>query len=120
MATRPNLLLIVSDQHSPHVMGCAGDAVVRTPYHGHGRPQLFNLQTDPQETVDRAEDPACKDTRDQLLGLALAGWDPERIQRTLQRRCADLGLLNRWADAVQPDDPDHWAALPNVTVFPEA
>ena len=29
---RPNLLVIVSDQHSPHVLGCAGDSVVRTPH----------------------------------------------------------------------------------------
>lgn len=28
---RPNLLVIMSDQHSPHVMGCAGDPVVLTP-----------------------------------------------------------------------------------------
>ncbi|MEO7653764.1 MAG: sulfatase-like hydrolase/transferase, partial [Bryobacteraceae bacterium] len=28
---RPNILIIMSDQHSPHVMGCRGDSVVRTP-----------------------------------------------------------------------------------------
>ncbi|HUV38628.1 MAG TPA: sulfatase-like hydrolase/transferase [Planctomycetota bacterium] len=28
---RPNLVLIMSDQHNPHVMGCAGNDVVRTP-----------------------------------------------------------------------------------------
>lgn len=32
MADRPNLLVIMSDQHSPHVLGCAGDSVVRTPH----------------------------------------------------------------------------------------
>jgi len=31
MADRPNILLIMSDQHNPHVLGCAGDEVVRTP-----------------------------------------------------------------------------------------
>jgi len=31
MADRPNILLIVSDQHSGQVLGCAGDEVVRTP-----------------------------------------------------------------------------------------
>ncbi|MCZ6678379.1 MAG: sulfatase-like hydrolase/transferase [Candidatus Poribacteria bacterium] len=31
MANSPNILLIMSDQHSPHVLGCAGDEVVRTP-----------------------------------------------------------------------------------------
>lgn len=29
--SQPNILLIMSDQHSPHVLGCAGDEVVRTP-----------------------------------------------------------------------------------------
>lgn len=28
---RPNILLIMSDQHHPHIMGCEGDPVVRTP-----------------------------------------------------------------------------------------
>ncbi len=28
---RPNILAIMSDQHSPHVLGCYGDRVVRTP-----------------------------------------------------------------------------------------
>jgi choline-sulfatase len=28
---RPNFVVIMSDQHSPHVLGCAGDGVVRTP-----------------------------------------------------------------------------------------
>lgn len=32
MSNRPNLLLIMTDQHSPHVLGCAGDRVVRTPH----------------------------------------------------------------------------------------
>lgn len=32
MSTRqPNIVLIMSDQHNPRVMGCAGDTVVRTP-----------------------------------------------------------------------------------------
>ena len=28
---RPNILLIMSDQHSPRLLGCAGDSIVRTP-----------------------------------------------------------------------------------------
>ncbi len=31
MAERPNFLLLMSDQHNPHVLGCYGDAVARTP-----------------------------------------------------------------------------------------
>ncbi len=29
---RPNVLILLSDQHSPHVLGCYGDTVVRTPW----------------------------------------------------------------------------------------
>jgi len=29
---KPNFLIIMADQQSPHVMGCAGDRVVRTPH----------------------------------------------------------------------------------------
>lgn len=29
--SRPNFVVIMSDQHNPHVMGCAGNTVVRTP-----------------------------------------------------------------------------------------
>ncbi len=33
MATdRPNILLIMSDEHDPGVMGCYGDSVVQTPH----------------------------------------------------------------------------------------
>ena len=32
MPRRPHLLVIMSDQHNPHVMGCAGDRIVATPF----------------------------------------------------------------------------------------
>jgi len=31
MNNRPNILIIMSDQHAPNAMGCAGDPVIRTP-----------------------------------------------------------------------------------------
>lgn len=31
MNDRPNFLVIISDQHNPHNMGCAGDPIIRTP-----------------------------------------------------------------------------------------
>ena len=30
-AEQPNLLVIMSDQHNPHIMGCAGNEIVQTP-----------------------------------------------------------------------------------------
>lgn len=32
MADRPNILMIMSDEHDPNVMGCYGDSVVQTPH----------------------------------------------------------------------------------------
>jgi len=32
MSDRPNFLILLSDQHSPHVAGCYGDPVVKTPH----------------------------------------------------------------------------------------
>lgn len=29
--TRPNILIILSDQHHPHMLGCAGEPILRTP-----------------------------------------------------------------------------------------
>ena len=29
--TRPNIVLVMSDQHNPSVMGCAGNTIVQTP-----------------------------------------------------------------------------------------
>ena len=31
MADRPNILVIMSDQHNKSIMGCAGNKIVRTP-----------------------------------------------------------------------------------------
>ncbi|MEX0326250.1 MAG: sulfatase [Puniceicoccaceae bacterium] len=31
MSRRPNILFIMSDQHSPHVLGCAGNSIINTP-----------------------------------------------------------------------------------------
>jgi len=31
MERQPNFHIIMSDQHSPHIMGCAGDPIIRTP-----------------------------------------------------------------------------------------
>jgi len=88
-------------------------------HHGYDRPELFNLDEDPDEYVDRAEDPACAPVREELTALVLDGWDAEQVERTLARRGPDHKVLADWADAVRPDDPDQWSAPEGTTVFPE-
>lgn len=76
-------------------------------YHGY-RPQLFNLASDPRETYDRAQDPACQAIRDRLLGLVFANWDPERIAATLTRKRAEKVLLGQWWRNTNPPDAHRW------------
>ena len=49
-------------------------------YHGE-RPELFDLEADPDEVNDLAGDVAHRQTLERLLAAALAGWDPDEIAR---------------------------------------
>lgn len=61
MSKRPNILFIVSDQHSPHVLGCAGNDVIATP-------SLDRLAAEGTR-FDRAycQNPLCAPSRASLL-----------------------------------------------------
>ena len=76
-------------------------------YHGH-RPQLFDLAADPLETRDLARDPAHDATRDRLLGLLLADWDPEAITRQLARKRKEREVLAAWWRGMEPPDAHRW------------
>jgi len=71
MADQPNILLIVSDQHTPGLMGCAGDEVVRTPH----------LDSIAQRGV-RFENAYC--------GAPLCV--PSRMTMLTGRHCSDIGV----------------------------
>lgn len=61
MSKRPNILFIVSDQHSPHVLGCAGNDIIATP-------SLDRLASQGMR-FDRAycQNPLCAPSRASLL-----------------------------------------------------
>ena len=88
-------------------------------YHGFDRPQLFNLEEDPDEFHDRAADPSCAEVRNQLQELLLNGWDGDEIEAVLQRRSETRPLLRQWASAVPHDLSDFWRAPPDCNLFPE-
>lgn len=83
------------------------------------RPQLFNMEQDPGEWEDLAEDPAHEETVRRLLAKVLDGWDAERIEREVERLMPDVKVLVEWGRAVKPECPDHWSAPPGSNVFPE-
>jgi choline-sulfatase len=76
-------------------------------YAGH-RPQLFNLDDDPDETRDRAADPGCAAVRDDLTTRVLDGWDPDAIARAIAAKDAGLAVLRAWARATRPAEQHRW------------
>ncbi len=73
-------------------------------YHGH-RPQLFDLDDDPEERNDRADDPACAEIREALTARVLEGWHPEAIAAELDARGREKQVLAAWTRAVRPASP---------------
>ncbi len=76
-------------------------------YHGQ-RPQLFDLDADPDEMKDLAEDPRYAAIRDALCAKLLAGWDPAAIAAAMARRREDKSVMQQWARAVRPEESYRW------------
>ncbi len=77
-------------------------------YHGFA-PQLFNLQDDPGELIDRADDPACASIREELLARVLDGWNPDAIAEKIAALRADNVILKKWAEHVHPQETHRWS-----------
>lgn len=75
----------------------------------HGlEPQLFDMEDDPQELVDLAQDPRYASLRASLLRSILSDWDPEAIANGEDARWREMGLIDRWirsSEIVEPDPP---------------
>jgi choline-sulfatase len=54
------------------------------------RPQLFDLESDPEELVDRAQDPTCRATLAALDAELRRFCDPEEVDARAKRRQAEL------------------------------
>ncbi len=80
-------------------------------YHGY-RPQLFDMDADPLEQRDLAEDARYADMRDALMTRLLADWDPDEIDRRMTLREADKALIGAWGRAVDPPNAYHWQIGP--------
>lgn len=81
----------------------------------HGEPsQLFNLAEDPDETHDRANDPACRAICDELTQLVLAEWNPEAIIAKMRQIRADNRILSAWTKQVQPAEMIRWEMTPEM------
>ncbi len=80
-------------------------------YHGY-RPQLFDLERDPRELVDLAEDSGHREIRDRLEARLLADWDPDAIATRMRERRLDKDVIGAWARSVLPTDQYRWQIKP--------
>ncbi len=82
-------------------------------YHGF-RPQLFNLEDDPCETRDLAEDPAFAGVRAELTDRVLDGWDPDQIRERMRVLKSEQQVLEGWAANIDPPDSLRWDLRPEM------
>ncbi len=76
-------------------------------YHGY-RPQLFNLEDDPDEVHDLAEDPRYAQIREELTARVVEGWDAAQIAREQALKREQLQVLRAWARATRPQEQYRW------------
>ena len=80
-------------------------------YHGPGvvvDMQLFNLKEDPDELVNRAADPGCRETVRELRSRLLADWNPEQVRAQMAANRARHQIHHGWARATQPRSEHLW------------
>ena len=82
-------------------------------YHGH-EPQLFNLDDDPDECRDLAQDPAHADIRESLRTEVLEDWDPDWVSDAVQRRKREHDLIREWVRRTKPREQFLWLRKPEM------
>ena len=82
-------------------------------YHGY-QPQLFNLEEDPFETLDRNNDPACKGIKSELLDRLLDDWDPDLIRQRMHILKEEQIISEDWASNTTPQDELRWELDPEM------
>lgn len=76
-------------------------------YHGLP-PQLFDLESDPDEITDIAEDPAHEAILDRLISRLTIDWDPDTVLAEIVERQRDNQIMRNWAEETQPSEIYRW------------
>ena len=76
------------------------------------RPQLFDLQDDPEELVDRAGDPACGAALKALEGELRRFCDPAEVDARCKRRQAETLARHGGREAVLARGDLHYTPAP--------
>lgn len=76
-------------------------------YHGYP-PQLFDMEADPNELTDLADNPNYDSICKALLLRILSDWNPNEIERAIHARESDAALLAEWARQTSPKETHRW------------
>ncbi|MDZ5699682.1 sulfatase-like hydrolase/transferase [Chelativorans sp. M5D2P16] len=71
-------------------------------------PMLFDLEADPLEQDDLADDPSCAATVSALERKVLEGWDPAEIATRQDLNRARARVIRQWVRATRPQEPARW------------
>lgn len=82
-------------------------------YHGQ-EPQLFNLESDPNELNDQAQNSDFREVRKELTALVLDRWDPEWIAEKMVQKKQELELIRDWVRETKPTEQFQWDLLPEM------
>jgi choline-sulfatase len=85
--------------------------------YGHQRPQLFDLEADPEEVRDRAGDPELAGVVEELRGIARHDWDPELLKAETRLALEEMRIIGRWVETVQPPDRHRWEIDPDYNAL---
>ena len=80
-------------------------------YHGY-EAQLFDLDSDPDELNDLSNNNNYLDKKNELLGLLLKDWDPEKIHKRMIVLKDEQKIQQGWARNTNPDDTLRWELDP--------
>jgi len=116
MTSRPNLLFIHSNQHSPRVLGCAGDSLDVTPH--------VDALAATGTVCDAIYCPSPLRVPSRMASLTVLifadGWDPQRIDRRFAQRDAELAVLSAWARHAQPAETHRWPLTASMHQWDES
>jgi arylsulfatase A-like enzyme len=64
---------------------------------------LFNLEADPEELEDRAEERP--DLVQRLMDMLNEDWEPERVAKEFEDKCRHMALIRKWNGVALPPEP---------------
>jgi len=92
-------------------------------YHGCDTPQLFNLEDDPDETIDRGSDATCSGVREELMEIVGKHWSGDEVERAMNKKMRHRELLQEWRANIpskrhaKDTTQERWKAPPDCNVF---